>query len=190
MASTAGPAPTSRAERRRATETRILDEARRLFAEQGYQRATVRAIAAAARVDPSLVIQYFGSKRDLFTRAIQAPPLTSGAVASATVTEELLTTLGVKLGGLPEGTRATLRSMLTDPVAADRARAALTEQITALAATLPRDHDPELRAALITTALVGITIAHQFLDLPVLRDTPTDRIAETLRPALHALTHP
>ncbi|GAB2841801.1 TetR/AcrR family transcriptional regulator [Actinocorallia aurea] len=190
MATTAGPGPVSRAERRRATEARILDRARGLFAEHGYQRATVRAIAAAAGVDPSLVIQYFGSKRELFTRAVQAPPAAQGAGDPEAVTEELLTSLGLKLGGLPEGAAATLRSMLTDPGAADQARAALHRQIAGLAAALPRDDDAELRAALLTMALVGITIGHRFLGLPVLREASEDRIAEALRPALEALTRP
>lgn len=36
-----------------------------LFAEQGYAKATVRAIAARAEVSPALVIHHFGSKEQL-----------------------------------------------------------------------------------------------------------------------------
>jgi AcrR family transcriptional regulator len=50
----------TRAERRRQTEDRILVAARDLFVRLGYERTTIRAIAAAAEVDPSLVMQYFG----------------------------------------------------------------------------------------------------------------------------------
>jgi len=180
----------SRADRRRATETRILDSARELFAEKGFDRTTIRAVATAASVDPALVMQYFGSKRELFPQAVQAfpaPPMTSDTDA---VVDQLLTTLGLKLGGLPEGTLAMLRSMLTDPAAADHVRDALGRQIDSIGATLPASEDPELRAALVVTTLLGITIGHQFLGLPVLRDASADHIAALLRPAVKALAGP
>src|ERR1700742_4522401 len=49
-----------------AARSRILDAARRIFATAGYEGATVRAIAADARINPSMVIRYFGSKEGLF----------------------------------------------------------------------------------------------------------------------------
>jgi AcrR family transcriptional regulator len=48
--------PTSR------TKATILKAAQHLFADQGYERATVRDIAARAAIDPAMVIRYFGSK--------------------------------------------------------------------------------------------------------------------------------
>ena len=48
------------------TPAEVLAAARSVFADAGFDRATVRAIAAAAQVDPSLVIQQFGSKEALF----------------------------------------------------------------------------------------------------------------------------
>ena len=41
-----------------------------MFAEVGYERATIRAIAAAADVDKSSVIQHFGTKQELFREAV------------------------------------------------------------------------------------------------------------------------
>ncbi len=51
------------------TRDRILTEARRLFAEHGYERTTIRAVGAAAEVNPSMVLRYYGSKEDLFAAA-------------------------------------------------------------------------------------------------------------------------
>ena len=51
------------------TRDRILAEARRLFAEQGYERTTIRAVGAAAEINPSMVLRYYGSKEDLFATA-------------------------------------------------------------------------------------------------------------------------
>lgn len=46
--------------------------AARLFAVSGYSGTTVRDIAAAAEVDPALVIRYFGSKEKLFIETMQS----------------------------------------------------------------------------------------------------------------------
>ena len=55
--------------RSQATRDRILSEARRLFAERGYEHTTMRAIAAAANINVSIVARYYGSKADLFAVA-------------------------------------------------------------------------------------------------------------------------
>src|SRR5689334_25384946 len=52
------------------TRTAILTAARRRFAADGYQRATIRAIAADAGIDPSMVMRYYGSKDQLFAAAV------------------------------------------------------------------------------------------------------------------------
>ncbi|WP_370375202.1 TetR family transcriptional regulator [Streptomyces laculatispora] len=114
----------SRADRRRSTEARILASARELFAGRAFERTTIRAVAAAAG-DAALVMQYFGSKRGLFTQAVQATPVSPGTVDADVLVDQLLATLGPKLGGLPEGTLAMMRSMLTDPAAVDHVRVAL-----------------------------------------------------------------
>ena len=54
--------PTSRAAKRAATAQRILDAARAEFGERGLEAATIRRIAQRANVDPSLVMQHYGSK--------------------------------------------------------------------------------------------------------------------------------
>src|SRR5260370_38533039 len=72
----AGP-PNPRAGRRPgANQTRdaILQAARRRFAESGYDRPTIRAIAAEAGVAPGLVRHFFGSKQRLFALAVQTQP--------------------------------------------------------------------------------------------------------------------
>ncbi len=61
------PTPERKGQR---TRQRILSASRRVFAEVGYVKATIRGIAAAADVDKSSVIQYFGSKSNLFREAV------------------------------------------------------------------------------------------------------------------------
>ncbi|MEV4069606.1 TetR family transcriptional regulator [Nonomuraea fuscirosea] len=178
--------PLPRAERRRRTEGRILDAARSLFAEVGYERATIRGVARAAEVDPALVMQYFGSKQELFQRAVRVTPVAAGERDAEGVVEELLGTLSVKMGELPQSSLAMMRSMLTHPEAAVSAREVLGGQIDRLAATTP-GADARLRAALMTLVMLGVTVGHQLLELDELRDVPREEIARLLRPALGAL---
>lgn len=55
------------------TRAQILAAARELFAERGFARTSVRAVAAQAGVDPSLVHHYFGSKDDLLLASLEMP---------------------------------------------------------------------------------------------------------------------
>ncbi|WP_214410510.1 TetR/AcrR family transcriptional regulator [Sphaerisporangium fuscum] len=180
------PPPTTRTQRRQQTEQRILSAARRMFGERGYERATIRAVAAAAKVDPALVMQYFGSKQELFERAARMPSVPPLEGTLEELTEELLTRIGMKLGSIPEASLATMRSMLTHPEAAERARAALDGQIAQAGAAIEAE-DAELRAALMISTMLGVTIAHQLLDLTALRGVPTEKIAGLLRPSLRTL---
>jgi AcrR family transcriptional regulator len=62
-----------RDERRRRTESAILEAARQQFAEDGYERVTIRGVAGQAGIDPALVMQYYGSKEQLFAAAARWP---------------------------------------------------------------------------------------------------------------------
>lgn len=55
------------------TREAILTAAREAFASRGYDRATIRAIAEGAAVDPALVYHYFGGKEELFLAAMDLP---------------------------------------------------------------------------------------------------------------------
>ncbi|MGY5190550.1 UNVERIFIED_CONTAM: TetR/AcrR family transcriptional regulator, partial [Bacillus amyloliquefaciens DSM 7 = ATCC 23350] len=61
------------------TKAVILAAARDRFARSGFARATIRAIAADAGIDPSMVMRYFGNKNQLFAAAadfdLQIPDL-------------------------------------------------------------------------------------------------------------------
>ncbi|GAA4055053.1 TetR/AcrR family transcriptional regulator [Nonomuraea soli] len=174
----------TRAERRAASEQRILEAARLLFAERGFERTTIRAVATAAQVDPALVMQRFGSKQELFTRAVEHT--TAQTPQEDDPVEHVLGTLGWKLGELPPESLAMLRSMLTHPEAASTARAALAGQIERIGSSLGGD-DASLRAALMTVIMLGVTVGHQLLELEELRDVPPEEIARLLRPCLQEL---
>jgi AcrR family transcriptional regulator len=74
--SAAEPAPAAHTGRRPGpsdTRERILEEARRLFAERGFESTTIRGVAGAAGVDPALVHHYYGTKDGLLEAALTPP---------------------------------------------------------------------------------------------------------------------
>src|ERR1700712_4352994 len=165
----AGP---SRAERRAATAARILAAAQEEFGARGVDGTTVRGIARRAGVDPSLVLQHYGSKQGLFELAVRpAPDLTAHEVPA-----HLAEVLGVRLQDLPPATRALMRSILTSPEAAAVMRDYLQERVENLAGASERE-DAELRAAVLVSSILGLTIARHFVGISALDDLDGDRIA-------------
>jgi AcrR family transcriptional regulator len=178
----------SRAEQREQTQARILAAAREIFADVGYDRATIRGIATAAKADPALVMRYFGSKEELFLRvariSLEAP--ISGTPDQ--VADLLLASLAEKLAAEPAASLAVLRSMLTHPEAGEEVRAVVTAQQRQAAAAIPGD-DPTLRAALISALTLGTVIGRHLLNLDGLRDATPEAITAILRPCFHELVH-
>jgi AcrR family transcriptional regulator len=181
-----GQAQGVRARQREETQQRILTAARHLFAQVGYERATIRAIASAAGADPGLVMRYFGSKQELFS---QVASMSSDDGLTGTpdeVTEYLLTSLAAKLTEEPSATLAMLRSMLTHPEAAEEVRAAANRQERQLAAAIAAD-DAEARAGVIGAITLGTLIARHLLQLNGLAAATPAQITSLLRPCLQSL---
>lgn len=177
----------TRAEQRRRTEERILATARRIFAERGYDRTTIRAVAAQADVDAGLVMHYFGSKDLLFARAAEVPADELPTGTSAEVAEALLTSLNRRLTAEPTASLAVLRSMLTNADAADRYRAAGEPQLNQLTEVIPTP-DAELRASLLSAIVHGVIAERYLLRLTHLADASPEAIIDLLRPCFQSLT--
>lgn len=170
----------SRSARRAATAQRILEAARTEFATHGFESATIRGIAECAGVDASLVMQHYGSKAALFAVAVQLPPHDRRAVD-----EHLSDVLDVRAAALPPETYALVRSMLTVPEAEASMREFLDERVRNLAASLGGD-DAELRAALIVSDILGLTIAQHFLKLSAFQHHTAEQIAAAAHTSLAA----
>jgi len=162
----------TRAERRAATAERILEAAQVEFGLRGKDGATIRGVARRAGVDPSLVLQHYGSKDALFSLAVRSAP----ELAPGEVPAHLAEVLGIRLRELPPATRALMSSMLTSPDAAAVMRDYLQEQAAHLASTMTGD-DVELRAAFIVSSILGVTIARHFLDFAPFANVTTEQVA-------------
>ncbi|MEV6926870.1 TetR family transcriptional regulator [Dactylosporangium sp. NPDC051485] len=179
-------AVTSRAEQRRRTEERILAAARAMFAEVGYERTTIRAVAAAAGVDGGLVMHYFGSKHELFARAVRVAAEEPLEGSPADVAEAMLASLERRLADEPVGSLVVLRSMLTHDEAAEGFRAAALPRLEQLAAAL-QGPDAHLRAGLITAIVHGVIVERYLLHLAGLEEADPQRVVDLLRPCIRLL---
>jgi AcrR family transcriptional regulator len=168
--------PKSRAARRAATAQRILDAARAEFGEHGFETTTIRRIASRANVDPSLVMQHYGSKAALFALAVQL-----GEAGPGEIEAHLHDVLDVRLAALPPETKALVRSMLTAPEAAASMSAFLNERVANLSRAMGGD-DADLRAALIVSSILGLTIARHFLKLDAFASASDADITRVARP--------
>ena len=166
----------SRAAKRAATAQRILEAARAEFGEHGLEAATIRGIARRAKVDPSLVMQHYGSKAALFNSAIQL-----GEAGSGEIEAHLHDVLDVRLAALPPETRALVRSMLTSPEAAAQVSAFLNERAANLSRAMSGD-DADLRAALTVSSILGLIIARHFLQLDAFARASDAEIARVAGP--------
>ncbi len=175
--------------RRAATETRILQAAREQFSELGFDRTTIRGIAGRAKVDPALVMQYFGSKDALFEKAASLPLEGLEELWPDDLMNLLLSILGIRMAGLPLESIALMRSMLTHPDTAARVGERVAAYVEGIAKAIPGE-DAELRAALIVSIIRGVTIDRHLLQYAPIRDASPERITRLLQPCLEALARP
>ncbi|WP_396290782.1 TetR/AcrR family transcriptional regulator [Curtobacterium sp. KT1] len=179
-------AETSRDAKRAQTAERIREAARHQFGANGYEGTTIRSIAAAAGIDPSLVMQHFGSKAALFASAVQLPAVSDGGGERAAA-DHLLDVLGIRFDALPAETAALVRSMLTVPEAADTMRGYLDERVENLARSLDGD-DARLRALLTVSGILGITITQHFLRLSAFEGASRDDLLRAAQGWVESLT--
>jgi AcrR family transcriptional regulator len=152
-----------------ATRAVILAAAREQFAARGYQAATIRAIAATARIDPALVMRYYGNKEGLFAAAaefdLRLPDLSTKPrreIGAALVTHFLDRWEG------DDTLMALLRGAVTSEAAAARMQAIFATQVAPQVAALtglPRAEVAE-RAGLISSQILGLALCRYVLKLP------------------------
>lgn len=162
------------------TRAAILAAAQKLFAAQGYERTTVRDIAAIAKIDPALVIRYFVSKDELFARVavfdLKLPDLSKvdrSKIGEILVRHFLSLWEGENAnGGLP----IMLRSAASNEVAANKLRDVFAGQVMPTLARAGDSSDARERAGLVSSQLLGLALCRYVLRLPPVVGLSQERI--------------
>ncbi|MDO3639131.1 TetR/AcrR family transcriptional regulator [Mycolicibacterium arseniciresistens] len=172
--------------RRSSVETKavILAAARERFAASGFERATIRAIAADANIDPSMVMRYFGSKDQLFAAAADFDlDLPDVAHVAPDELGKLLVGHFVDRWERDEALVVLLRSSTTNSDAAQRMREIFSAQLLP-ALTKMGPTAPARRAALIATQMLGLALCRYVLRLPPVVDMTRDEVVAWLAPTV------
>jgi AcrR family transcriptional regulator len=178
-----------------ATRREILRAARARFASDGYQKATIRAIAADAHIDPSMVMRYYGTKAKLFEAAtdidLNLPDL--NAIPKRQLGRALVAHFLHRWEGDPtdDALLMLLRSAATDDYAAERMRTIFRDQLTpALTHFVGDAGEAAARAGLISTQMLGLALCRHILRLPPVagldREVVVARIGPTIQRYLTA----
>jgi AcrR family transcriptional regulator len=173
---------------RNAAQTRadILSAARRRFATEGFERTTLRAIAADVGVDAALVIRYFGSKQDLFGAAadfaIELPDL------SSVDPDEVAGILLPRFFAVWEDETfvALLRAAMTSQVAADALRRVFAEQVAPKLITATPDN-PVQRIGLMGAFVIGLATTRYVLANPPVANLSRDELSRWAAPVIRQL---
>ena len=183
-----------RGRRRGETRTRdaILASARRLFAERGYDRASLRAIAADAGVDPALVSHFFGTKQRLFVEVVEFPFDPAETLPRILAGDRA--TIGTRLAELVVGLLETpeararitgvVRAAASEPEAARMVRELLMREVWAPAAAVLGVEDAELRMNLVGSQIVGLVMARYVVGAEPLASLPPDHLVAAIGPTL------
>lgn len=192
MASPASPRRTGRRRGPSATQNDIVAAARKLFAEHGYRGATMRAIAAEANVDAALIHHFFTSKEGVFAAAMEdafpAPDDIDQVVAGGLDgLAERLVRFFLGLWESPD-TREPLLAVMRSAVSYDEAARMLAEFVTgrilgAIVRTISQP-DPEMRATLIGSQLVGLAMIRYVIKVEPLASADTDTVVAALVPTV------
>jgi AcrR family transcriptional regulator len=169
----------------------VLAAAREVFAERGFDGATIRGIATAAGVDPALVHHYFGSKDQLFLAAIEAPAdpadllpevLAAGRDQLGAAVVRLL--LRVWDGPMRPAGLALVRSAVGNEWTAKLLREFLVTQVLRrVVGTL--DLSPaerEARGGLVASQLIGVVMARYVLRVEPLASASPEWLVAAIGP--------
>ncbi len=193
------PAPKRQGRRPGSSDSRqvILEAARARFAKDGYAGATIRKIAADSGVDASLVMQFFGSKDDLFREVMAITP--SALMRISEAFEGPANTLGERV------TRAFLQVWDADPpesepfiamlraaISNEQASAQLRELIqTRVVHDLgSRNADMTVRVEIVSSMLIGLIVGRHIVHVAGIVEQDRESLVRVVAPAVQAILAP
>ena len=172
----------------------IVTSARRLFADTGYEKTSIRDIAAAARVDPALIRHYFGNKAELFRATMGWPfePAQIGARITDGDRDEMgarLTQVFFEMWEQPDSRApllAILRGAATHEQSATLVRQFIHGQLYPRLAEPLAQSDGDLRIDLAMAQLLGVALLRYILKVEPIASASAEDLIARVTPVIHA----
>ena len=175
------------------TRQAILEAARARFADDGFTATTIRAVAADAGVDASLVMQFFRSKNELFAAVMSVSPdaLASFSTAFEGPDEHLGERVVRAFIGVWEGPSqdseslmAMLRGAISNEQASAQLRGFIQARLLDGVGAREAGDDAAVRAGLASSMLVGIVVGRRIVGVPTLAEVDTETLVALVAPAI------
>jgi AcrR family transcriptional regulator len=176
------------------TDTReaLVNAAREVFIEQGFDGATVRAIASRAGVDAAMVNHWFGGKEGLFGEAVLKLPFNAQEIIADllavdaehigdAIVRRFVTTWDTTGGGV---FTALMRSVASHEEAAAMLRDFFFKHVFkhVIGRLAPDNH--EFRATLVATQIVGMGMIRYVAKFEPFASAEVDMVAAAVAPTL------
>jgi AcrR family transcriptional regulator len=174
------------------TREAILAAARDAFADRGFDRTSIRAVAADAGVDPALVHHYFGNKDQLFLAAMESPLDPKELVAQVldgttldNLGEQLVRTF-LKVWDSPAGkpAAAMIRTMVSKEWSARLLREFLLSQILRRVAAAAIVSEPDRRFPLVASQMLGLVMMRYILKIEPLASASHEFVVAAVAPTI------
>jgi len=171
-----------------ATRAAILDAAKQAFARNGFDKTSLRQIAADAGIDVALINRYFGGKAPLFTEALKAsfPPDFLSQWDKATFPEDFATLMAGHAHEHQERTQSFRFLLLaaTSPTTGPLLNTAIQERFLAPIREWLGDERARGTARVLAAAAIGFLVERLIRDKPLVgpeREEFIERAATVFR---------
>jgi AcrR family transcriptional regulator len=174
------------------TREEILTAASELFSELGFERTTMRSVAARADVDPALIHHYFVNKKGLLAAALALPfdpaAILAGIDEDPEHAGEAVVSRVLGVWEADPKTRRRLLALMRVGLSHDDAAEVLRDLLgrtilTALTRVVATDHR-SLRAALVGTQMGGLLLGRYVLGIPAVRDATPEQLVVAIGPVV------
>jgi AcrR family transcriptional regulator len=174
-----------------ASKDHIIDTARRLFAEHGFEGTSLRQVARAAEVDPAMVHHFFKGKDELFALSVEVPVdpeevLAGVAEARPEERAELIVCAVLRLWESPA--QPSLVAFLRGTLGSKARTALLRELVTRtiigriMAGVPGTPQDVALRGDLVATQMVGLMMVRYVVRLEPLASAAPEDVVRLIAP--------
>lgn len=177
------------------TRDAIGEAALALFAENGYDGTSVRAVAARAGVDPALVRHYFGDKDALFAHAVAGRSRLTEELSAAVAHDggpdvRAITRTYLTLWEDPE-TGPVLRALTRSATTSEQAGTMLRELLSSRLRDVVLGDEARARAvSLAAASMLGVAFARHVLRISPIADLTIDELVDTVAPAIQGYLAP
>jgi AcrR family transcriptional regulator len=172
------------------TRAALIDAARAVFAESGYDGATVRGIAKRADVDAAMVNHWFGGKEALFAEAVLQLPFNPRLIAQELlegspdtlgerIVRRFLTVWDTAGGGV---FAALIRSVTAHEQAIHVLRDLFIKYIFAQVVRATGSDQPDLRASLCASQMIGLGMVRYVARFEPLASADIDTVVMAVAP--------